>query len=290
MVTQQQADDDLGLRAHLVAEANLEFFRAEKITVLFGRAGDDKYRKLCQLTFNKKSGALYAQFTYFRTDPGVVGLVTTEIGQHGESTISWTEGGKIATSLVKYSHPPDGKAHFSQDGAHRTQFWSQSLNLHRDEGNLFEIHAFYLEPFEQLLKADVTRKGRLLLPFQADGLPNGVTVVAEWRSLQSVRAYAAELGRVIGPVADLPRNRDQALFKAALVAPPAQSPLADHVLLVSVVPAVPPASTVSPALFFMGGWQLHDTFAAGTSASFLSFTYPIENADELARTLGSADL
>ena len=137
-------DDDLGLSQHLVKEGRLSLLRAGKFTVLFGRRGDGVYRKLCLISFNRKTGTIYAQFTYFRTDPGALGLVTAEVGPDGSSHIDWLKSGKVSTNLVKYSHPPDGNAHFSQDGSHQTQFRAKSLDLRHDAGHLFEIHAFHL--------------------------------------------------------------------------------------------------------------------------------------------------
>jgi hypothetical protein len=290
MVSQAQADEDLGLSAHLVTEGDAQFFRAERATILFGRTGDDKYRKLCQLTFHKKTGALYAQFTYFRSDPGVVGQVKPSIGPDGSSTISWNEGGKVSTKLVKYSHPPDGNAHFSQDGSHQTKFWNKSLDLRSDEGHLFEIHAFHLEPFEFLEKDEVPKRGRLYLPFLAGGLPRGVTVTVELRSLSSLPASTRD-PRPFGPVGHFIRRRDGKSFRAALLAPPAQSPLRNKVLLINVHPLEPPASVTTPMLLFMGGWERNVSFAPGAAPSFLSFTYPaLGDPTKVLERLGSADL
>ena len=90
-------DDDLGLSQHLVKEGCLSLLRADPFTVLLGRRGDGVYRKRCLKSFNKKTGVIYAQFTYFRTDPGVVGLVTTEVGPNG---------GHILTGRMVGRFPP----------------------------------------------------------------------------------------------------------------------------------------------------------------------------------------
>jgi hypothetical protein len=283
------ADEELGIASHLTTQGSVSFFRAERTTILFGREGDDKYRKLCQITFNRHTGALYAQFTYFRTEPGVIGLVTTSIDLEGRAIVTWESGGKVSTNLVKYSHPPDGNAHFSQDGSHKTQFWNQSLDLRNDEGHLFEIHAFHLEPFEYLLKNDVPTKSRLFLPFQIAGLPPGVALACEWRSLNSLEEYAVRIGSTIGPVALVPRRNDMKPYKAALLAPPLASPIKDRVLLVNVHPLASLPNVTSPVLFFMGGWRKQDSLAPGTTASFLAFSYPVGNAEEMAQTLGKSD-
>lgn len=280
-------DTDLALTRHLATDGRLQFFRADKATVLFGREDDNAYLKLCLLAFNRKTGALFAQFTYFRTDPGVVGLVTASIGPNRESMIDWTEGGKVATNMVKYSHPPDGRAHFSQDGSHITQFRCDSIDLRTGRGRLFEIHAFHLEPFATLQKSEAVAK-RLYLPFQAAGKPDGVSLTVEWERLDHVKDRI-DPSAAVGPVALISRERDGARFKAALLAPPASSPLADGVLLVNVHPLNPPAGVTKPTLVFMGGWRPTDSLTSGTTASFLSFMYPADNAERLANTLGRAD-
>jgi len=191
--------------------------------------------------------------------------------------------------MVKYSHPPDGRAHFSQDGSHVTQFRSESINLVKGRGHLFEIHAFHLEPFATLQRSEANGK-RLYLPFQADGKPDGVSVSVEWDQLAHVGERIEPSAATAGPVALISRPRDGAFFKVALLAPPSTSPLAGGVLLVNVHPLVPPPGINAPTLTFMGGWRPDDSLATGTTASFLSFMYPAGNVNQLAQVLGTADL
>jgi hypothetical protein len=49
-------------------------------------------------------------------------------------------GGKVTSHLVKYSHHPDGRAHFSQDGKILTAIKRQSIALDRQNGHMFTLY------------------------------------------------------------------------------------------------------------------------------------------------------
>ena len=146
-----------------------------------------------------------------------------------------------------------------------------------------------LEPFAPLIKSDVAKRKRLYLPFDSDSFPTGVVVTFDWRSIDYLQDRSDSTADEIGPVALIKRDRDDKYFRAALVAPPIDNPLRDHVLLISVAPLVPPASITTPMLLFMGGWSKDAQFSPGAKATFLSFTYPIGNVDQFASVMGDAD-
>lgn len=277
--------------ARLIAEEEgLSYFRGERATVLICSQSLGGCRQLCQITFNKKTGAIYAQFTYFSGKRGVVVKAQCLVAADGTSRIEFAERGLVSSTLVKYSHPPNGRAHFSQDGKVVTKVWADSLPLDGPEGNLFEIHAYHLDAFAPLVAGE-EKKGRVYLPFATVESPSGVSVVAEWRRKRELVAHARRLGRPLGPIDDIPRRRDGQLFKAALWGPPESCALKEHVLCVSVTILQPVVAIKEPTLLLLGGWTYPaEPIVPGKTVELLAFSYPVAEDAAFAKQLGSIDL
>ncbi len=71
--------------------------------------------KAFQIGFDK-DGSLFIHFPYFQHRTGI--LSSSEIPATGgrKADVNLEHGGKVTSHRVKYSHHPDGRAHFSQDG------------------------------------------------------------------------------------------------------------------------------------------------------------------------------
>jgi len=71
--------------------------------------------KAFQIGFDK-DGSVFIRFPYFQHRTGI--LSSSEIPATGErkADVNIDFGGKVTSHRVKYSHHPDGRAHFSQDG------------------------------------------------------------------------------------------------------------------------------------------------------------------------------
>lgn len=88
---------------------------AEYLVVSFWLAGEQ--RKGCMVRFRKCAATMevFVQLGYFRHSFGMLGPFTL-VGPAGASqTLKLSMGGRSTTRLVKYDHPADGRAHFSQD-------------------------------------------------------------------------------------------------------------------------------------------------------------------------------
>src|SRR6266481_8893375 len=81
---------------------------------------DGKKHRVAKVKFQKSDGSILVMFPSFRHTEGLVCRLTMMAGVQTES-YGLAEHGKVAGHLVKYSHHPDGKAHFSQDGLVRTE-------------------------------------------------------------------------------------------------------------------------------------------------------------------------
>src|SRR5712691_4530164 len=75
----------------------------------------ERRHKVFQCQFAKRDGSVFISFPYFRHSEGLVSLASWPAGEVS-SVVSLELGGRVSSHLVKYSHHPDGRAHFSQDG------------------------------------------------------------------------------------------------------------------------------------------------------------------------------
>jgi hypothetical protein len=269
-------------------EDGLCFFAASHSTVVVGNSLTGQVSKLCQITFNK-NGSVFAQFTYFGQATGVVAAYVLTPGQTTHKVLL-AESGLLASVPVKYSHPPSGNAHFSQDGRVVSKIRRQSFELAASEGHLFELHAWYLHAFEQI-KPGEEKLRRLYLPWLFNGpFPEGVALAVEWRRKTGLRSLKPTAAASWGPLVELPRWTDGQLFKAMLVGQPAGYALQDHVLVINVGAIPKPPSLDRPSTVFFGGWDEHEQSknpAVGTG--YLTFLYPAGSADDLKQAGRTVD-
>jgi hypothetical protein len=120
----------------------VEAFRSERIIVTL-QIGSKRH-KIFQLFFGRDR-SLYVSFPYFRHRTGILAAATIPANGQTTSQVNLQIGGKIASHLVKYSHHPDGRAHFSQDGRVRTEIKRQSVALDQQWGHIFTVQVQGIE-------------------------------------------------------------------------------------------------------------------------------------------------
>lgn len=105
------------------------------------------------------------------------------------ASLSLLDGGKVTGHKVKYSHHPDGRVHFSQDGKIRTVIQKKSIPLSEAEGHLFTVQLQGLKDFGELsakekqpllseeddtqfsIRRITTRGNQVCRPFVQEALP-----------------------------------------------------------------------------------------------------------------------
>jgi hypothetical protein len=89
----------------------------------------------------------------------------------------------LASHLVKYSHHPDGRAHFSQDDKVRTVIRRQSVPLYEQQGHIFTVLIQGLRAFEA---AAASKENKIsakpaTVTFQiADRFPKAIRIIGRW--------------------------------------------------------------------------------------------------------------
>jgi hypothetical protein len=206
----------------------------------------------------------------------------------GQATgeVSLVERGKCASHKVKYTHHPDGRAHFSQDGKIYTKILRQSVPLKSIEGHVFTVQAAGLHEFQPATRrkdlAEPTAS-RVNLPFELGSeLPQAIKIVGR---LYDAATLETRIVGVVGP--SVPVKDAFGQLSAFLVGNPCPA-LANMILFVTCQ-ILPPQKPWS-GLIFQGGFDPSSHFDdVSHSASFLALSYPIEDFDDLEVRLGSAD-
>ena len=235
----------------------------------------------------EKDGTLFIHFPYFRHRTGI--LCSSEIPASGERSadVNLEIGGKVTSHLIKYSHHPDGRAHFSQDGKIFTAIKRQSIPLDSHHGHLFTLNiqgSHALKAANQLRDADGIAAQRSVISFPFDHMPDAIKFVGRWLDVSKVRM--SEPDAVVGPRHPM-LDPDGVIIDGILLANPNAN--TKHVLAISCV-AIPKLSSESELFQFHGGFDPPETMTDPTKpAGFLAFLYPISNAMNVRERVGSVD-
>ncbi len=128
--------------------------------------------RVAKVVFRKRDGSIFVMFPSFAHNEGLVGELSMKAGALSAS-YGLAEFGRVAGHLVKYSHHPDGRAHFSQDGLVRTEIKRQSVALDRWQPHMFTIQVEGLENFAPPSVNDKTPA----LFLKIEGNPRGIKIV-----------------------------------------------------------------------------------------------------------------
>jgi hypothetical protein len=263
---------------------NVAAIRSERVVCVV-KTGNMR-AKAFQIGFDK-DGSLFIHFPYFRHRTGI--LSSTKIPATGErkADVNIEKGGKVTSHLVKYSHHPDGQAHFSQDGKIFTAIKRQSISLDKQNGHMFSlciqgVHA--LEVAKAAKDAERTSAKRAVIDFQVEPAAEAIKFVGRWLDINKLRV--SEPGAMVGPRLAMLDPEGQRT-EATLVASP--YPDTKHVLAISCV-AIPRLGPDSEIFLFHGGYDSFETMTdPNKEAGFLTFRYPLSDAAEVQERLGSVD-
>jgi len=265
---------------------NVTAFRSKGIVFTIKR-GAVRYKAL-QIVF-AADGGFFVTFPYFRHRTGLLSKATIPANGRNESMVSLEHGGKISSHLVKYSHHPDGEAHFSGDGKIRTEVRRRSVALGELKGHIFTAVLQGLGGFVRAIKKrdeQSVSPGRTVLTFDigSDDRDVALKFVGRWFHVDAINPSDALL--TTGPMV-VTKDRDGQLRAGAVLA----SPLADteHVLIVTCE-EIPRLGPQPEMLLFYGGFDapaiMNDT---SREAGFLAFRYPVDEPEELRLRLGTVD-
>jgi hypothetical protein len=262
---------------------DLKAYLSENIVVTV--QADGHRHKIFQLLFGK-DGSMYASFPYFAHTNGLLAEVTVHGPPGSISQIDLANTGKVASHLVKYSHHPDGEAHFSQQGKIFTAIRRHSVPLIEQEGHIFTILIQGLRAYESVgtTKERKASDKRTTLTFEVrDKFPKALRIIGRWYWKEDLNVNPRP--PVFGPRVDSV-DVDGIAHEALIVGNPHDK---KHVLVLTCIPQ-PAISPDRELMMFLGGFDSPSTIAHPRKpTSFLSFLYPADNFDDLKQRLGCVD-
>jgi hypothetical protein len=244
-----------------------------------------------QCQFAKRDGSIFINFPYFQHKQGVVSLVGWPSGQ-ASTTVSLEPGGRVSSHLVKYSHHPSGRAHFSQDGRVRTIIKKEAVPLSDLEGHLFTLHVHGFEAFETLSDAELNespsaKRTGLRFTF-GDESPHSVKFVGMLYRDTSLERRA--VGGVVHP--SMQFAGPDGKVRTGLVCSTALGlPGQERCLLLYCEPLPRLDQSRESSMLFIGGFDAAAVMNdVDTPVTFLAFSYPAESVEDLRQRIGSIDL
>jgi hypothetical protein len=202
-----------------------------------------------------------------------------------ETKVDLEKGGKVTSHLVKYSHHPDGRAHFSQTGKIVTAIKRQSIALDTQHGHIFTL---LIQGVGALDTADPvkdvgTSPQRTIIDFNVDSAES-IKFVGRWFDVDRLRFSVPT--PTAGPLLLTVDEQGKARNAIAVASPYAN---ARHVLLLTC-DSIPKLGPQSECFMFYGGFDPPEIMTDPTKeAGFLAFLYPLEEADKTRERIGTVD-
>ena len=262
-------------------------FRSERVIVTI-QLGITRY-KVLQVFFGRDR-SLFVNFPYFHHRTGILAAATIPANNQNKSQVNLEISGKVASHLVKYSHHPDGRAHFSQDGKVRTEVKRQSLPLDSQSGHIFSVLIQGLTAFKKAneSKDTGTSPKRTVINFEIPLVPEpeAFKLVGRWFPVSGFPLLGTG-GSKFGPIVQT-KDPQGVIRSGFLIASPYHN--ADHILLLTC-DQIPKFDQTNPeSLTFCGGFDSREVMDDVTrEAGFLAFIYPVSDADNLKHRIGTID-
>ncbi|MGO9294314.1 MAG: hypothetical protein ACLP52_10650 [Streptosporangiaceae bacterium] len=235
-----------------------------------GVSWQDECRDLFQVQFHRSG--IFVHFCYQPDAPGIMNRIELQPGR--THTFEVTHSADATTRKVKYDHPVDGQAHFSQDGRIVTSVRNQAERLEGSTGHIFSLDIAGIRLFRKCTTRTTARTASAQITFSLEPF-DPLHVAGFWFVLQP----GSTAGDITNPVmVDLGTGRQQGLATA----PPPGSQL-DGGILVLFPRRATADLAVGPGefrLIFTGGFA-HGLADPSIASSFLALQYPLADISSL---------
>jgi hypothetical protein len=248
------------------------------ITVSSGRP-----HRIAKIIFGS-DGSIYVTFPSFSRSDGLAAVLTLAGNAKYPASLDLAKYGKVTGHRVKYSHHPDGLAHFSQKKKVRSEIRRKACPLNLQIGHLFTIQLQGLYAFNPPRPSDRAH-------------PIFITIEGEIRILKIV-CFRTQLSKIqtnlVGQRQGRPifmRTRDGSLRSGMAIAPPQESPFGDSMLFLIPEEVIPSSEDQEPFLMFLGGFDYYKAaLDLSQDTSFLGLLYPCSDFNKLRSMIGTIDL
>ena len=164
-----------------------------------------------------------------------------------------------------------------------------TLSALMDPGRIFELTTINPLAFKPLTRL---KHNRLYVNFTGkDIFPDALQIRGEWRRKEELIQAGHVKRASIGPATMRLHKPSGELAPVFFVAPPLDSPIRDHLLMVTCHPAAIPTGASKPGIIFMGAFDPHVGAPPSASvARFLTAMFPTTSTEEVRRAVGTIDL
>lgn len=270
---------------------NIPAFKSERFVITVEAPAHR--RKVFQVLFRKRDGSVFVAFPYYVDTPGILSLATLRAGIPYPASFSLRDGGKVTGHKVKFSHHPDGRVHFSQDGKIRTQIVKSSTSLTEADGHLFTIQLQGLGDFaaargDELQPVLGPKKTILNFRFEPTE-PEAIKFVGHWYSESALVRRISQFGSKPWFASEKP---DGTIVMGALIENSFLGTEHRNCLLLTCEPIPKLDKDRFSTVTFIGGFDPR-TIALNheMDTSFLALAYPATGSyDDLVRQIGSVDM
>lgn len=165
----------------------LKAYGADRVVI--GVRNRNLNKKIFQINFKSKDGSLFVSVPYAKLGMGRLGVVECPPGN--PESLLFGESAPVTAHSVKYTHHPDGEAHFSLDGKVLTQVRRRGVPLTAAEGHLFTLMVQGLHHFEDFSQNDIPSSKRGIVPMP---MPEGQIEALKFVGLlYSAKDFASRL-------------------------------------------------------------------------------------------------
>ena len=264
----------------------LKAYGADRVVI--GVQNAIMHKKIFQINFKSKDGSLFVSVPYANLGMGRIGIVEYPPGN--PESLLFGDSAPVTAHSVKYSHHPDGEAHFSLDGKVFTQVRRKAVPLTAAGGHLFTVMIQGLHRFEDLSQNDTAspKRGIVSMPVPEGPIKALKFVGHLYSSMHFVeKLQMPKMDSVFIPLL-LPDGRR--LIGVVLATKLKQSNQ-QYLLVVSVEQIKTIASHTDLYVSLMGGFDHPDiAFDHNRPMSFLMMMYPeLGDMAALLKSVGSID-
>lgn len=252
--------------------------RLKKFDVVAGY--EEAYHRIFKVGFGK-DGSIFAFFPGFVSTSGILCRVAMPGGM-SSAQLSLKENGMATNHLVKFSHHPDGQAHFSQDGRIRTEIKRRSVPLAEQWGHIFTVQVQNLDAFP-MYRSNRNQH----ITFSVSGAVCSLKIVVR-RFPKSDWGRSGKANRGTPPKA---MNLEEGVVTGQFACPPSGYRYDDHFLFLSITELPILSTEGAPHLKFLGGFDPGNiSLDHSKETEFLAAAYPCSNPAALAEAIGTVDL
>ncbi len=220
------------------------------------------------------NGSIFVESPWFMSFDGLVSVAKYPANNQNKGTLDLGECGYVTSHLAKYSHPPDGNAHFSQDEKILTVM-RKATPFIDIRGHMFSATIQNLEHFEKL--NGVPKKKYHHISFSVDTAPKDTSlkIVGNIHNLNEIAGLAF---------------RGEGKREPQFLSAPTGKKSDDFTLILSCKDSVPLNQDGNPVFLLIGGFDHLDVINdLSKDTEMLVMSYPARDKEELLKRLKSID-